>query len=69
MHTGYPKELFDFRNLGCKHCMEDLQGAPKTPQTIENNLLLEFQSPSTNLKVRMQNIDRMHIFSIDLLRN
>ena len=28
-----------------------MQGVPKNPQTIEINLLLEFQWPSTNLKV------------------
>ena len=30
----------------------ELQGVPKKPQSIENNLLLEFQWPSTNLKVK-----------------
>ena len=29
-----------------------VQGVPKNPQSIENNLLLEFQWPSTNLKVK-----------------
>jgi hypothetical protein len=29
-----------------------LQGVPKKPQTIENDLLLEFQWPSTKLNVK-----------------
>ena len=29
-----------------------IQGVPKNLQSIENNLLLEFQWPSTNLKVK-----------------
>ena len=33
-------------------------GVPKKVQAIENNLLLEFHGPRTNLKVKMQNIDR-----------
>ena len=33
-------------------------GVPKKAQTIENNLLLEFHGPSTNLKVKMKNMDK-----------
>ena len=42
-----------------------LQGVPKKPQTIENNLLLEFQWPSTNLQVKsVKDSDTVHILSI-----
>ena len=33
-----------------------IQGVPKKPQTIENNLLLEFQWPSTKLKPRVRKL-------------
>ena len=33
-----------------------LQGVPKKPQTIENNLLLEFQWPSTKLNPRVHKL-------------
>ena len=48
----------------------NIQGVPKNPQTIENNLLLEFQWPSTNLQAKsVKYSDRVHILSIDVLRN
>ena len=34
----------------------DIQGVPKKPQTIENNLLLEFQWPSTKLNPRVHKL-------------
>ena len=47
-----------------------IQGVPKKPQAIENNLLLEFQRPSTNVQVKSAKYsDRVHILSIDIFRN
>ena len=39
-------------NISCyKALFRALQGVPKNPQTTENNLLLEFQWPSTSTKL------------------
>ncbi len=35
---------------------QDIQGVPKNPQTIENDLLLEFQWPSTKLNPRVHKL-------------
>ncbi len=34
------------------HPLQGVQGVPKNPQTFENDLLLEFQWPSTKLNVK-----------------
>ena len=34
----------------------NIQGVPKKPQTFENNLLLEFQWPSTKLNPRVHKL-------------
>ena len=55
------EHIFIIGTINCKMSLEIdcfyglqtcIQGVPKNLQSIENNLLLEFQWPSTNLKVK-----------------
>ena len=67
MHIVMLPQCFILLIYVTKHTV---QGVPKKTQTVENNLLLEFQCPSTNLQVKSAKYsDRVHILSIDVLRN
>ena len=50
--------------------LQTIQGVPKKPLTIENDLLLEFQWPSTlQVKSVKHSECKVHILSTDVLRN